>query len=445
MLYSVLDKMQKKRICLTVIIGLILINPAKSQEKLTLSQALEIALENNYDIKLSKNISQIAKNDVTLGNAGILPIATANANTNNQIQTSNVDLASGQTREAVNAKSSNLNYGAALDWRIFDGFQMFANYNRLKEVSKLNDLNLRITVQNTIVDVINTYYQIISRQKQLEATKTALEISQIRIKNATSRFTIGSGSKLELLTAKVDLNTDTTNLLRQQDSIRAVKILFNQILARNLDLDFATEDTILIDKDLLYEEVRLAAEKENPQIQAAIVNQQIQEFTLKQVKGGRYPLVNLNTGYNFQESQSPPTSFSLRSNSRGFNYGLTASLNLFNGFQQNRLEKNAKITLDNTKLQVTQTRVAINAALLTAYRRYQTNLQLVKLEEDNVATANENLKITLEKYRLGSIVPLELREAQRNFLLASTRFADAQLRAKVAEISLKEITGKITL
>ncbi len=445
MMYLRINKMQRILIAGVILFSLIINHQAKSQEKLTLNDALSIALENNYDIKLSKNVSQIAKNDVTLGNAGILPLATANANSNNQIQTSNVDLASGQTREAINAKSSNLNYGAALDWRIFDGFQMFANYNRLKELSKLNDINLRITVQNTIVDVINTYYQIISRQKQLEATKTALEISQLRIKNANSRFTIGSGSKLELLTAKVDLNTDTTNLLRQQDSIRAVKILLNQILARNLDLDFTTEDTIVIDKDLVYENIKVEAEKENPQIQLALVNEQIQEFTLKQVKGGRYPLINLNTGYNFQESQSPPTSFSLRSNARGFNYGLTASLNLFNGFQQNRLEKNAKIELDNTKLQVTQTRIAINAALLTAYRRYQTNLQLVRLEESNVETAKENLKITLEKYRLGSIVPLELREAQRNFLLASTRFADAQLRAKVAEISLKEITGTITL
>ncbi len=137
-----------------------------AQEKLTLQQAITIALENNYDIKLSKNNSEISKNDVTFGNAGMLPMVTGNLVQGNQIQTSNVDLASGITRTAKNAKTTNLNYGANLNWKIFDGFQMFTNYQRLLQLEQLGELNAKLTVQTTIADIIQAYYDLVAQQKQ---------------------------------------------------------------------------------------------------------------------------------------------------------------------------------------------------------------------------------------------------------------------------------------
>lgn len=417
----------------------------KAQEKLSLKQAITIALENNYNIKLSNNQSEIIKNDVTYGNAGILPSVTGNLTDNNRVETSEVDLASGQTRNASNAKTTNINYGVGLNWRIFDGFQMFANYERLQELQKLGDLNAKLTVQTTIADVIEAYYDLVTQQKQLEATQTALEVSRIRIKNADSRYKIGKGSKLELLAAKVDLNADTTQLLRQEDLIRSGKIRLNQLLARDLRSAFNLEEDLNIDKGLVYDQLKALSDTQNPNLQTAIVNQKISALNLKQIKGARYPVIALTSGYNFANSTSPPTGFALRSNSRGLNYGFTASVNIFNGFQQNRLEKNAKLEIEASKYNLDFTKQTIDAQLLTAYQNYQTNLQLIFLEESNIAVAKENLDITLEKYRLGSIVPLELREAQRNFIDANARYANALFQTKLAEIALKEITGSINI
>ncbi|MEO5911528.1 MAG: TolC family protein [Pelobium sp.] len=418
---------------------------ATAQEKLDLRQAISIALENNYDIKLSNNLSDISKNDVSLGNAGILPVVNGNLTKVNNVQTSNVDLASGDTRTATNAKTSNLNYGVGLNWRIFDGFQMFANYDRLKELEKLGELNAKLTVQTTIADVIEAYYDLVTQEKQLDATQTALEVSLIRLKNAKSRYTIGKGSKLELLAAKVDLNTDTTSLLRQEDLIRTGKIRLNQLMARDLNTQFTVDEDLIIDNALVYEKLKALASTQNPALQTAVINQKITQLYLKQVKGARYPVVALTSGYNFSKSTSPPTGFALRSNARGLNYGLTASVNIFNGLQQNRLEKNAKLELENSGYDLERTKIAVDAQLLSAYQNYMTNLKLVSLEKSNVEVAKENLDITLEKYRLGSIVPLELREAQRNFIDANARYTNSLFLTKLAEISLKEITGTINL
>lgn len=423
---------------------IILTKNVYAQQKLSLQNAITIALENNYTIKLSKNNNTITGNNVSLGNAGFLPNVLGTFNDLNRVETSKVDLASGQTREAINAPTTNINYGVSLNWRIFDGLQMFANYNRLMELQKLGDLNARLTIQNTIADVIVAYYDIVIQEKQFQAAKNALEVSALRRKNANSRFIIGKGSKLELLAAKVDFNTDTTQLLRQQDVILAGKIRLNDLMARNPTTEFSVYETINIDPSLSYQNLLSQTQTQNPDVQAALINQRIAKFNLQQIKGTRYPILGLTSGYNFQNNTSPPTGFALRSNVRGFNYGLTASINIFNGFQQNRMEKNAKLALKNAALQLQQTKQTVNASLLNAYQSYKTNFKLISLEANNVAVAQENLNINLEKYKLGSIVPLELREAQRNFLNANVRYTNALYEAKLSEVGIKEIIGKIS-
>jgi outer membrane protein len=415
-----------------------------AQQKLTVQNAISIALENNYSIKISKTQKEIVSNNISYGNAGILPSVTGNLAQNNNIQTSTVDLASGGKKEANNAKSNSLSYGVGLNWKVFDGFTMFANYDRLKELDKLGELNAQLTVQTTIANVIDAYYNLISQHKQLESTKTALEVSQMRLKNANSRYTLGRGSKLELLAAKVDLNTDTTQLLRQEDLIRNIKVQLNQLLARDLNTEFEIDEEIEIDKSLVYENLKPLVESKNPDIQTANVNQKIADIYIKQIAGARYPTIFLSSGYNFSKNTSPPTSFSLRSNSHGFNYGLTASINIFNGFQQGRLEKNARLELQNATYDLQRIVQNVNANLLTAYQNYQTNLKLLMLEQSNIKVAKENLDITLEKYRLGSIVPLELREAQRNYIDANARYANALYVTKISEASIKEITGTLS-
>nr|WP_294900767.1 TolC family protein [uncultured Pedobacter sp.] len=437
--------MKQKILIYTLAVFCLPFGEVSAQQKLDLKEAITIALQNNYSIKLSNNDNQISKNDLSYGNAGFLPSLSGNLNDINNIQTSKVDLANGETREANNAKTTNLNYGVSLNWKVFDGFQMFANYNRLKELEKLGDLNAKLTVQTTIANVISAYYNLVSQKKQLMATQTALEVSEVRLKNAKSSYTLGKGSKLEVLAAKVDLNTDTTQLLMQQDLIKTGKIKLNQLLARDLKTDFEIDDEILIDKSLIYETLKTAADSQNPDVKTAEINKTISELYVKQVKANRFPVISLNSGYNFTNTTSPPTGFSIRSDNRGLNYGLTASINIFNGFQQSRSEKNAKLSLDNAKLSFEQIKQDVDAQLLTSYQSYQTSLQLISLEEKNVEVAAENLKITLEKYRLGSIVPLELREAQRNYMDSNARYANALYQAKISEITLKEITGNISL
>lgn len=428
------------KISFLLFVGLSLSGMAFGQEKLGLQEAVEQALKNNFDIRLQSNQAKIAKNNVSLANAGILPRVNGNFSNNYSIQDGKQTLSNGTTQERDNARNSNTNYGFSLNWQIFDGFAMFANYERLQQLQKAGELQFRMTVENTIANVINTYYDLIRQDQQIKSLQTALEISQMRLKNSNSRYKIGKASKLEVLAAKVDLNTDTTNLLRQLDNYKRTQTQFNELLARDIMTPFQVNDNIQMDVKLSYAELKTQTDAKNPELLQAAVQQQIARLNQKQVRAARLPGVSLNSGYNFSNSTSA-LGFARESSAQGVNYGITATIPIFNGFLQSRNEKNAALNFDNSKLQYQQTQQRVNAQLQMAYQTYQTNLDLVNLERENQDIARQNLDISLEKFRLGSISNVEFREAQLNFLNAFTRYTDAQFQAKQAEIALKQIAG----
>ncbi len=434
--------MNTKTLFQSLVLLLFCIIKMEAQEVLTIENAIKIALENNYDIKIVANDLKIDKTNAAMGNAGILPTITGNVVDNNSIQNSSQTRQDGTVNELDDAKNNSLSYGVSLNWTIFDGLRMFARYDQLKELQKLGEAELKLTILTKIGDVISTYYDLAQQQQQLSALDTTIVISNQRLATAQNRFSIGKASKLEVLNAQVDLNTDTTTLLRQKELYANTKVLLNQILARKLSEDFKVTDEITLDKNLLLQELNALAEKQNPQLQTQIINKRIAELQLKQIKGLRYPTIRLTSGYNFNESQSS-LGFASQSSSRGLNYGFTATLNIFDGFSQNRNEKIAKIQIENSKITIEQQSMALSSQLMTSYQTYMTNMQLIDLEEKNEAIAKQNLNITLEKFRIGTITTLEFRTAQLNYVNAKVRYSNAQFQAKLSEIALKELAGNL--
>lgn len=415
-----------------------------AQQELTLEEAVAIALENNYDIRLVSKDVAIAANNVAIGNAGMLPSLSADVSSAAGIQNTTQTLLSGETRAVRGNRTSSSAYGASLDWTIFDGLQMFTRYDQLKQLKALGDANLKAAVLSTVYDVVSSYFDLVQQHQLISATQTALDLSAFRYQTAENRYQIGRASKLEVLAASVDLNTDTTNLLRQRDQYRSTQIRLNELLARDVNTAFSVADTIVIGNDLHYDVLSQQAKELNPTLQSVIISHRIAELELKRVKGERYPTVSLSSAYTRSQSRTE-LGFSTRSKNNGFSYGISASMNLFNGFQQRRNERNAQFSMEAAEIAVDQVKQNIEAQLLAAYQTYLMNLELVRLEERNKEIAKQNMDITLEKFKLGSIAPLEFREAQRNFVDASARFSTAQYQAKLAEITLNQIAGTLKM
>ncbi|MGN0003464.1 MAG: TolC family protein [Sphingobacterium composti] len=433
-----------RRVIRIAICMLLCTQVGRAQELLTVKEAIAIALENNYDIKLFQNNLRVAQENVTPGNAGMLPTVTGNFNQNNSLSNSNQTQANGDVRALDNAKNNSLNYGISVGWTVFDGLGMFSRYETLKELQKQGEAELQRSVVTRISDVISTYYTIVEQQNLLSAIDSSIVISQERLRTAENRFSIGKASRLEVLNVQVNLNTDESNRIKQENVVKNLKIVLNNLLARELQQDFQVIREVAIDETLTLGNLLEQSKSTNPDLILISINRRLAELEEKTVKANRYPTVRLNGGYNFSESESS-LGFVAQSKSRGLTYGVTASVNIFDGFNQRRNERIAKLRIENADMQIEQMNLQIESEIAQAFNVYKTNLELVKLEEKNEQIARQNMNITLDKYKIGTLSAVEFRDAQENFINAVSRYNSAKTQAKLSETLLMELIGKIEL
>jgi outer membrane protein TolC len=321
---------------------------------------------------------------------------------------------------------------------------MFARYDQLKTLNLQSEAELQMVVLTKVSDIAETYYNIVQQQEQLNAIDTAIVISKQRYDLATNRYTIGRASKLEVLNAEVDWNTDKSNFAKQKELLLNSKTVLNQIIGRDVTTPFVTVAQFNFDKTLVLADILNLSEKQNPQLKAQILNKEIAELELKQVKANRYPTINILSGYTISETQSS-LGFLSQSSNKGFNYGFTATLNLFDGFAQKRNEKIAKILIENSKIAIDQQEQNLKSAIITTYQSYLTNTELTEIEGKNEVIAKQNLDITLAKYKIGTLTTVEFRAAQLNYVNAKVRFSNSKYLAKLSEITLQALAGNLSL
>ncbi|MFL5731128.1 MAG: TolC family protein [Cytophagaceae bacterium] len=411
-----------------------------AQDTLSLEQAIDLGMQNNYSIIIARNTEQIARNSNTIGNAGFLPQVNANYNNNNGIVNSKTVLLAGGTREGTGVKTNNTNANALVNWTVFDGFNMFINKNRLEELERAGEWQARMNIENTVSQIITTYYVIVQQQKMLSVIKSAIDLSSQRLKLTQQMKEIGTGSEQAILQAMVDVNADSSAYIQQIFAIQNSKADLNRLLARDVNTAFEVKDNITITTGMNYADLVGKMDKENAQLLVARANMNIAEYAIHSYQSQYYPTVNLFGGYNYGKIQNPLSPAAL-SQSKGLTYGLTASINLFNGGVTALNVQNAKVLLQNNKLQYEDTRLLLQNQLYRAYNNYTGNLRLYEIQKGNVGIAGKDVEISMVKYKLGSITDIDLRIIQQKLIDAQNTLISSQYAAKQAEIELKRLSG----
>jgi len=323
---------------------------------------------------------------------------------------------------------------------------MFIAYDRLKALDQRQHQLTRATMEETVAAITDAYYVVVRESGKINSIEEALTIGQARIDLTQARVDVGASAKVEVLTARVDFNADRSMLIQQQEALQTAKINLNNLLGRSPRLDFRPADSIVVATNLTREGVAQAVQQRNPHLLQARINTEVAIYDRKLVRAARYPQIGLTGGYGYNRNVNGAAFFGTQlvtntGRTYGFNYGVVASMPLFDGFNRRRLEQNARIAEEQSQLQLSQTQLQLEAEAEQAYAQYQNRLQLLELEETNILLARENVAIALERYRLGLLTPLALREAQRTQLDAEVRLLDIRYQAKQAEIVLRRLSS----
>lgn len=411
-----------------------------SQNKITLNEAIKIALEKNYDIQLAKDDILISENNYSIGNAGFLPKVDLNASKTRTVNNTKQEYSSGSSVDKKNAGSNSTNAGIALSWTIFDGLKMFISFSKLKEYKELGEIKLRSQIENSVFDVIKNYYEIVRQKQNYKSALENISISEERLKIAQEKFSVGSASKLDVLRAQVDLNSDKSNLLNQEVILSSLKVSFNNLLSLPVENEFDVEDSIEIKDDISFQKIKELAYEKNSSLLQAEKLKLISAYDINSTFTDYLPKISLSTGYNYL--QSVADAGLVKSNkSYGYNYGISFSWNLFNGFNTQIAYENAKINFDKNLIYLESIKNDIEASIVIAYKNYKKNLEILDLEKTNVSVAKENLELAMEELKLGSISPIEFRDVQRNYINAQSRLIAAEFTAKISESELLKQSG----
>jgi outer membrane protein len=415
---------------------------------LALQEAIAEALQHNYGLLVSRQDEQIAQNNVTRGNAGQLPSLTGNLTRTFNNNNINQRFGTSDPRIVNGASSNAFNTNVTLGWTLFDGFGMFIAYDRLKSLRQQQQQITRATVEETVENVANAYYDVVRQAGKITSLEEALKIGQARIDLTQAQVDVGVSAKVEVLTARVDYNADRSLLLQQQQALTAAKITLNNLLGRAPRTDFAPSDSLTVTRDLREETITAGIKANNPRLAQAQLGLDVAAYDRRLVRASRFPQIGLVSGYgltrNINNAAFAGTVLTTSTNQvQGLNYGITASVPIFDGFNLRRQEQNARVIEEQRRLQLDQTGLQLDADAATAYAQYQNYLQLLDLEETNIQLARQNVDIALERYRLGLLTPLALREAQRNELDAETRLLDIRYAAKQAELALRRLSGEL--
>ena len=414
----------------------------QAQTTLSLKQAYELALENNFSIQIASNELEIAKRNNVIGNAGMLPSLNGVVNQDNQVVDTKQKFLNGAENNRDGAKSNSLNASVEMNWTLFNGMKMFATKRKLAEFEAMGKLRLKQQMENTLSRVAKAYLDALLAKEQLAIAEQVLSIGEKRLQVAKAKLEAGKSPKSEVLNVQVNLQADKAAARRLEASYKNSKLNLLQLLGLQTSFNFELSDSWVSQEALSYEAFKESAMQQNSGIQLSKLSKELAQTQLGELKADRYPSLQLRSGYNYNKQESE-AGFLQSSNNTGFHYGLGLNLNIFNGFDTDRKIGIAKINQRSAELLYKDSLLKLEIAVAQAYEMYAANRALFQFEESNVLLAKENFELAREQQANGLLSINDLRIAEVNYMQSMQRKFQAAYEAKLSEIELKRLSGKL--
>lgn len=417
---------------------------ASGQDTLHFDQAVSEMLAYNFDIQIAKNIAEVAENNNSAGNAGMLP--TLDLVGSDEIASNNTrqEFFSGDVRDATGAQSTTLQVYGELAWTIFDGFKMFATKRALDWQEQLGQIQMRLAVEEAYTMLTMSYGQLVLEQQLLDVYRQNLAVSEERLNLMSLKFKVGSANEADLLQAQVDRNSDSSQVMRQKGLIRNLSLDISALLGRTSLQFFAADAELPGYSEIQIDQLRTDVLSQNAQLLSARASAEAQWEGVTEARSSFYPQIDLYGRYTYLSSKSEVGILS-SNQSQGPSAGVRLRWNLFNGMNDRRIVRNQTLFAENAEKQEKQTEVDVRSSLEKYYNDYLTATDITALEKLNLQSAKDNLAISKARYEKGAIDAITFRTVQENYIESEYRLRAAEYTELMSAIQLLRIAGKLNL
>jgi outer membrane protein len=415
---------------------------AQAQNTMSIDDAIQTALKNNYDILVARNDADIAKVNNTPGNAGMLPQIQLSGSGSYETNNIHQDLPGGGSSNYNPLNTTALNAGAQLSWTLFDGGRMFVTRKKLGEIEALGEIQFRDQVLATVYNVIAAYYDVVRQKEELNSINEVINYNRERVTIAQAGFNAGTLIRTDVLQAKIDLNVAMESAINQQYIIEAARKTLNELLGRQVDEPVAVSDSIPLNYEPDENELKAKIYSSNTSILSSQKQIDISKLNLRELNTAYSPIVNFSAGYYLSQANNSAGSV-LKNQTDGPKIGGSLVIPIYSAGENRRKISTAKIQLQSAEYNLENVKLKINTDLLNALNGFKIQKQLMKIEKENNGLNKENIEICLQRLRLGQSTSLELHQAQDSYAQSSTRLINFEYNLKIAEVKLKQLIASL--
>lgn len=427
----------------SILIISLLALPVSAQDTLQLYDAIKLSLEQNYDIVVARNDAAVADNNANPGSAGLLPTVTANGGVSYSIGNTNQKFAGGiPDKETNGAQSTNYNAGVGLNYTLFDGLGNVYTLKKLNTLANMSEVQSRLLIETTVLQVVSGYLEVARLADTYRISLESLQISLDRFNRLKEKYDYGSATKLDVLNAEVDLNADSVSLLTNQAEYDNAKRSLNLLLGRPADTEFDVSLDVELNDALALQDIRDNAASNNAALVVASQSMMSAKYDVKLAKSTLAPNISGSASYGYSKSVSD-AGILLENQNLGFTGGLTLTWNLFAGKQRLVQIQNAQLNLESSQQRYDQALNQVDRDVLNAFTTYQNSLYVLRMDRQNLETAQLNFDRSKDLYDLGQLTSTQFREAQLNLIYARQRITLSTFTAKLAEIELLRLGGSL--
>ena len=423
----------------------IVYNANAQEELLSKQSAVDIALENNYDIKIAKGNVESAVNSSSIYNSGYLPSISAGGGANYNVVDNFVELQDGTEGRESGVQAYSFNASISVNYTIYDGLGRKYNYERLKENYNLSELQARQVIENSIVNIFAIYYEVARLTQNVNSQVETIDISRRRLRRARFGYEYGQNTQLDVLNAEVDYNNDSITFRNLNLELSNVKRDLNVLLGRDVSIDFMVDTTITYMNGLAFETLMDHAKNNNVTVLQNEGLLKTAEYGVKVDKSALIPNLGLSASYNYDDRNNGSTAPFKHQTTLGPTINANLSWNIFDGGITKVRIQNAKIAVQNQQIARQQNLQILQRNVNNAWAFYENALFVLEAEKKNYRTNELNFERTVEQQKLGQITSIEFRQAQLNLLNAQLNFNRAKYSAKTAELALLQISGDLML